>query len=627
MPLEGLQIGRYRFIRKLGSGGMGEVYLAVDARIGQQVALKVIQSEVSPYPTADATTMATRLFRREAMTIAKLDHPHILPLFDYGEASINGKTLTYLVMPFRREGSLLDWLGRRSGSELLSLQDVAHIVSQTADALQHAHDRQIVHQDIKPSNLLIRETKEAPNRPDVLLADFGIAKFTTATAASSQVIRGTPTYMAPEQWAGRPVPATDQYALAIMAYELLISRPPFQGSSMQMMYQHLNVQPQPPSMLSADLPADVDTVLLHALAKHPSSRFASIAAFAQAFRQSVHHAAVARRVKMPSTSSTPPSSEGDVYAVLAISEAEARTGTTRTVTLPGGRRVTVAVPAGTQDGHRIRLEGQGEPSDPGNQMSTWTLIIAVKQTEEVFPPSDAEETKPTILMSNVPGQVSIIPEASPPGPATGTPAFNSMSFQSTFESETDPRSMLSPQARDANTNEMTGSTFVPAPKSQANVTPADVQARRQNTGESVSVGADEAGGVGGMGLQGHTPVLRDAPATARGRRGSEEGSRLSIGHRWLVITVVLFVSLLIFGGVAFAVPGGFPSLIQHLRNVPTQVTPSPIPPTPASRPSTPGVIPLTPRSITPTPRSITPTPQSIPPTPTLLPSPSPSPTP
>ncbi len=231
MPLEGMQIGRYRFIRVLGSGGMGEVYLAEDARIGQQVAIKVIRAEASPYPDENATKEATRLFQREAMAIAKLDHPHILPLFDYGEGNINGAILTYLVMPFRQEGSLVDWLRRRGGVGLLSPQDVAHIVGQTADALQHAHDHQIIHQDVKPSNLLIRERKDAPNRPEVLLADFGIAKSATATASTSQVIRGTPTYMAPEQWEAHPVSASDQYALAIMTYELLTGRLPFQGGS------------------------------------------------------------------------------------------------------------------------------------------------------------------------------------------------------------------------------------------------------------------------------------------------------------------------------------------------------------------------------------------------------------
>src|SRR5215472_476612 len=135
MPLEEMQIGRYRFIRMLGSGGMGEVYLAEDARIGQQVAIKVIRSEASPYPHANATKEASRLFQREAMAIAKLDHPHILPLFDYGEGSISGTILTYLVMPFRQEGSLVDWLQRRDNSELLSPQGVAYIISQTADAL------------------------------------------------------------------------------------------------------------------------------------------------------------------------------------------------------------------------------------------------------------------------------------------------------------------------------------------------------------------------------------------------------------------------------------------------------------------------------------------------------------
>src|SRR6266566_2104811 len=366
MSLEEQQIGRYHLIRKLGSGGMGEVYLAEDARIGQQVAIKVIRSEASAYPNTDAAQETTRLFQREAMAIARLDHPHILPLFDYGEASINGTTLTYLVMPFRQEGSLIDWLKRRRGSELLSLQDVAHILSQTADALQHSHDRQIIHQDVKPSNLLIRERKETPNRPDVLLTDFGIAIFTTMTAMTSQVIRGTPAYMAPEQWAGRPVPATDQYALAIMAYELLTGRSPFQGSSMQMMYQHLNVQAPRPSTLNGFLPADVDAVLLHALAKDPANRFASIAAFAHAFRQSVHRAGASSMVRtLTAPRMSTPSHEDKMYAILAISEAEAFNGTTRAITLPWGRKVTVSVPAGTRDGDMVHLEGEVKQADTG----------------------------------------------------------------------------------------------------------------------------------------------------------------------------------------------------------------------------------------------------------------------
>ena len=124
-------------------------------------------------------------------------------------------------MPYRAEGSLSDWLRQHGQAGLLSPQDVAHFVGQAASALQHAHDRQIIHQDVKPSNFLLRQRQETPTRSDLLLADFGIACFSTATASASQSIRGTPTYMAPEQWEGHPVPATDQYALAVMVYELL----------------------------------------------------------------------------------------------------------------------------------------------------------------------------------------------------------------------------------------------------------------------------------------------------------------------------------------------------------------------------------------------------------------------
>jgi serine/threonine protein kinase len=222
MSLEGSHIGRFRLLRLLGRGGMGEVYLAEDDQLRRQVAIKVIQAD---YPDPDAT----RLFQREARAIAMLNHPHILPLFDFGEATTHGTALTYMVMPFCHEGTLAAWMQQHRNAALPSPQDVACIVQQAASALQYAHNQQIVHQDVKPSNFLIRRSEDARDRPDLMLADFGVAKSTSATASVSQSVRGTPAYMAPEQWEGTPVPATDQYALAILAYDLLTGHPPCTG--------------------------------------------------------------------------------------------------------------------------------------------------------------------------------------------------------------------------------------------------------------------------------------------------------------------------------------------------------------------------------------------------------------
>ncbi len=210
MPLEGQHLGRYRLLRVLGSGGMGEVYLAEDARIGQQVAIKVVRSEGIAYPQSESTKEADRLFEREAKAIARLDHPHILPLYAYGEETLHDTQLTYMVMPYRKEGTLANWLRQRSRTTPLSPAEVAPLLQQAASALQHAHDQYVLHQDIKPSNFLIRLGEDQPDRPDLLLADFGIAKLTSATGSLSQSIRGTPIYMAREQWDGHPVPASDQ---------------------------------------------------------------------------------------------------------------------------------------------------------------------------------------------------------------------------------------------------------------------------------------------------------------------------------------------------------------------------------------------------------------------------------
>ncbi len=401
MPLEGLQLGRYHLLNVLGSGGMGEVYLGEDEHINRQVAIKVIRTEPLSYPDKEATRDSERLFRREIRAIAALDHPHILPLFDYGEETVHNIAYTYIVMPLRQEGSLAQWLRQHNTSQLLSSQQVAYIISQAASALNHAHKHQIIHQDVKPSNFLIRSNEEQPDLPDLMLADFGIAKFYTSTASLSQIVRGTPAYMAPEQWSGQPVAATDQYALAIMAYLFLVGSLPFQGRQEQVMYQHLEVQPPLPSKLNATLPKDVDTVLLHALAKKPEERFATVAAFARALGQALQNTATVqlrRPVKgtlaSQSSSGAPgkpaekaKSPANNLRATLTISETDAANGTRRILMLPEGRKIAITIPANVSDGHVISLKDQ----DKGKERII-TVTLAIKPSEEEHPaPPDTDE--------------------------------------------------------------------------------------------------------------------------------------------------------------------------------------------------------------------------------------------
>jgi serine/threonine protein kinase len=259
---------------------MGEVYVADDTRIERRVAIKVVRSEPQPYPDATTSQDAARLFQREMTAITRLDHRNILSMIDFGEEVVGGELLTYMVMPYRKEGSLNDWLRRLGTNEKLSLDDINHLITQAASALQHAHDHHIVHQDVKPSNFLIREHPNRPMRPDLLLTDFGVAKITNATATASQQVRGTPAFMPPEQWGGKPVPATDQYALAILACLLMTGSTPFVGGMGPVMHQHFTTPPPPPSSCSPRIPSTVDAVILRALAKRPDERFPSVTAFA-----------------------------------------------------------------------------------------------------------------------------------------------------------------------------------------------------------------------------------------------------------------------------------------------------------------------------------------------------------
>jgi len=277
MSVEPQQIGSYRLLQRLGHGSVGEVYLVIDMRTNQQNALKLLR--------AGATTSAqvVRFFEGEAKTISQFNHPHILPLLDYGETTLDGAQIPYVVTPFCPDGTLVTWLRQNSNIGIVPPQDVAAIIQQGAEALQYAHNYGIVHQDVKPSNFFIRS--KTAGVPDLLVGDFGLAQITRDEGNAHQAVRGTPTYIAPEQWTGQPVPATDQYALAVMAYQMLTGQSPFQGSREQLRNAHLNLWPAPPSTLHSSLSPDVDGVILRALAKRPGERFSSIMAFADALQQ------------------------------------------------------------------------------------------------------------------------------------------------------------------------------------------------------------------------------------------------------------------------------------------------------------------------------------------------------
>lgn len=423
MPLEGLQLGQYYLMRLIGSGSTGEVYLGTNTRTNRQVGVKVFRADAGPFASAEATQEVIQLFETEMQAIMALDHPQILPLFDFGEESINQTMFLYMVMPFRREGSLADWVQGQAGQApyMLPAREVAYFVQQAANALQYAHDRGVIHQNVKPSNFLIRTNKEQPNQPDLLLADFGIARLSTLIAETSSLsVAGTPTYMAPEQWNGQVVPATDQYALAIMAYQLLTGLPPFSGDPEQRKYLHLNVQPPPPTTINPHLPRDIDTVLLQALTKQPKDRFFVISAFARAFQQALPRITV----DLANVANT-----GTLRATLFITKAQALAGTHRTLTLPGKRQVTIAVPAGAYHGQGILLANQ-VPNDDGSEGSL-LVTISIRQTEEISltPPLTSTSMGGTNLSPFLP--------QSEPQPAT---PFSSPSMGSTNLSPFPPQS-------------------------------------------------------------------------------------------------------------------------------------------------------------------------------------------
>ena len=268
--LSGTVLGGYQVQRVLGRGGMATVYAAYQMALQREIAIKVVHQNF----TGSDPTFFTR-FEREALTTAKLSHPFILPVFDYGQ----DRGYVYLTMPAMSE-SLRDYMRAK---HLLSLAEIVRILDQIASALDYAHQAQIVHRDLKPSNILL------DGQHDCRLSDFGIAHLMseriTLTATGAWV--GTPAYMSPEQWNGSAVGiGSDLYSLGVLLYELVCGKLPFRGQSVAaMMTMHLNTAPVP--IARKDLPDAAMAVILKSLAKTPNARYPSAFELASAFSAAV----------------------------------------------------------------------------------------------------------------------------------------------------------------------------------------------------------------------------------------------------------------------------------------------------------------------------------------------------
>ncbi|MFZ5858017.1 MAG: SUMF1/EgtB/PvdO family nonheme iron enzyme [Chloroflexota bacterium] len=267
--LIGQSLGRYHILEQLGEGGMAVVYKAYDTRLERDVAVKVIRRGAFP---PDYLEQILKRFERESKALAKLFHPNIVKVLDFG----NYEGSPFMVLEYSPSGTLKGRLGKP-----ISWQNAIKLLIPIAHALEYAHEQGIIHRDVKPSNILFTKT----NQP--LLTDFGIAKIlesgdaTTLTGTGVGV--GTPEYMAPEQWTGKASVRSDIYSLGVILYEMVTGRKPYVADTPAAILLKQATEPLPrPTLYAPGLPEGVEKILIKALARNPEYRFTSMAGFASA---------------------------------------------------------------------------------------------------------------------------------------------------------------------------------------------------------------------------------------------------------------------------------------------------------------------------------------------------------
>jgi len=268
LNLIGQTLGKYRILEEIGRGGMGVVYKAHDTVLDRLVAIKVL----APHLTWDQEFV--KRFLHEARSAARIEHPHIVTIYDVAQA----RGHHFIAMKYL-EGRSLAEIIRREGP--LPSERVVRILDQIAQALDYAHARRLIHRDVKPGNVIVSPHDHAT------LTDFGVAKALAGTQLTrSGTMLGTPSYMAPEQVKQQSVgPATDVYALGVVAYEMLGGRPPFEGDTPHVLHAHVYEEPPPLSKVNPKVSPPLGGVIHKALAKEPGKRYGSAGVFVEALEQ------------------------------------------------------------------------------------------------------------------------------------------------------------------------------------------------------------------------------------------------------------------------------------------------------------------------------------------------------